>query len=95
MNKDQLVELDKIMNGYSVDYRIDITKQYWIMEARAIHLGINIKEIRVAEFKHDEETLVVVVDGDKGHIAALDMRLVNVQESNKFKHKLKLEVYNA
>lgn len=95
MTKDQLAELDKIMNGYSVDYRIDVTKQYWIMEARAIHLGISLKEIRVVGFKHDEETLTVVIVGNKDHIAALDMRLVNVQESHRFKHKLKLEVYDA
>lgn len=89
--KPYIQEFNKICAANPPEFNTDIVKQYWIMEDRARHLGVRIHDLRVVSIHQRIDKLMVLLEGDKDHISALDMHLLNVQESGKFKYKLVLE----
>ena len=73
--------LNDVWANNPIEYRIEMEKQYHIVEARAKFLGIVLKDLKIAAIQQRIQNLHIKLTGDPIAIAALDLHLLNWQQA--------------
>jgi hypothetical protein len=75
--------LNSVWDNNPIDYRIEMEKQYHIMEERAKFLGIVLKDLKIVAIQQRIQNLHIKLIGDPIAIAALDLHLLNWQQARR------------